>query len=119
MTDDKIALRELLQKGSHVTFLREVIGIAAQRLMEVETGMLCGTAHASAAPIGRFRATATAIAASSDRVRCDCARRTSVGQDHQAERSCPSDLFSNHARAFGGSPHRDHRLAAPRTVRTG
>ncbi len=29
MTDDKIALRELLEKGSDTTFLREMIGFAA------------------------------------------------------------------------------------------
>ena len=34
MTDDKIALRELLEKGSDAGFLREMIGFAAQRLME-------------------------------------------------------------------------------------
>ncbi len=37
MTNDKIALRELLEKGSDTTFLREMIGFAAQRLMELET----------------------------------------------------------------------------------
>ena len=45
MTDDKIALRELLEKGSDTTFLREMIGFAAQRLMELETETLCGAAH--------------------------------------------------------------------------
>jgi putative transposase len=34
MTDDKIALRTLLEKGCDATFLREMIGFAAQRLME-------------------------------------------------------------------------------------
>ena len=33
MTDDKIALRALLEKGSDATFLREMIGFAAERLM--------------------------------------------------------------------------------------
>ena len=42
MTDDKIALRELLEKGSDATFLREMIGFAAQRLMEPDTETLCG-----------------------------------------------------------------------------
>ena len=37
MTDDMIALRELLEKGSDATLLREMIGFAAQRLMELET----------------------------------------------------------------------------------
>ena len=45
MTDDKIALRELLEKGSDATFLREMIGFAAQRLMELETEGLCGAGH--------------------------------------------------------------------------
>jgi transposase-like protein len=45
MTDDKIALRELLEKGSDATFLREMIGFAAQRLMELETDALCGAGH--------------------------------------------------------------------------
>jgi len=45
MTDDKIALQTLLEKGSDATFLREMIGFAAQRLMELETDTLCGAAH--------------------------------------------------------------------------
>ena len=45
MTDDTVALRELLQKGSYASLLREMIGFAAQRLMELETEPLCGAAH--------------------------------------------------------------------------
>src|SRR5476651_2625526 len=45
MTDDKIALRALLEKGSDATFLREMIGFAAQRLMELESEALCGAGH--------------------------------------------------------------------------
>ena len=44
MTDDKIALRELLEKGSDASFLREMIGFAAERLMALETESLCGAA---------------------------------------------------------------------------
>ena len=44
MTADKIALRALLEKGSDTTFLREMIGFAAERLMALETDMLCGAA---------------------------------------------------------------------------
>src|SRR3546814_8997769 len=40
MTEDKIALRALLEKGSDATFLREMIGFAAQRLMELESESL-------------------------------------------------------------------------------
>ena len=42
MTDDEIALRALLEKGSDTTFLREMIGFAAERLMALETNGLCG-----------------------------------------------------------------------------
>ncbi|MBV8912241.1 MAG: IS256 family transposase [Acetobacteraceae bacterium] len=44
MTDDKIALRALLEKASDATFLREMIGFAAERLMALETEALCGAA---------------------------------------------------------------------------
>ena len=45
MTDDKIALQDLLEKSSDASLLREMIGFAAQRLMALETGALCGAAH--------------------------------------------------------------------------
>ena len=45
MTDDRIALRELLEKGSDTTLLREMIGFATQRLMELEAETLCGAGH--------------------------------------------------------------------------
>src|SRR5437763_15930397 len=45
MTDDKIALRTLLEKGSDATFLREMIGFAAQRWMELGSEALCGAGH--------------------------------------------------------------------------
>jgi hypothetical protein len=44
MTDDKIALRELLEKGSDARFLREMIGFAAERLMALETEEVCNAA---------------------------------------------------------------------------
>ena len=42
MTDDKITLRELLEKGSKPTFLREMIGFAAERLMALQAKTLSG-----------------------------------------------------------------------------
>jgi hypothetical protein len=45
MTDDRIALRELLEKGSDATFLREMIGFAAHRLMELDAEGACGAGH--------------------------------------------------------------------------
>ena len=50
MTDDKIALRALLEKGSDATFLREMIGFAADRLMQLETDTLCGAAPGERSP---------------------------------------------------------------------
>lgn len=50
MTDDKIALREMLEKGSDATFLREMIGFVAQRLMELEVGGVAGAAHGERSP---------------------------------------------------------------------
>jgi putative transposase len=50
MTDDKIALRALLEKGSDTIFLREMIGFAAERLMALETESLCNAAPGERAP---------------------------------------------------------------------
>jgi transposase-like protein len=45
MTDEKIALRALLEKSSDASMLREMIGFAAERLMALETDALCGAGH--------------------------------------------------------------------------
>ena len=45
MTDQENALREMLAKGSDAGLLREMIGFAAQRLMELEVGGVTGAAH--------------------------------------------------------------------------
>ena len=45
MTDDKIALQDLLEKSSDASLLREMIGFAAQRLMALETDALCRAGH--------------------------------------------------------------------------
>ena len=50
MTNDKIALRELLEKGSDVNFLREMIGFAAERLMALETDTVCGATLGERSP---------------------------------------------------------------------
>ena len=39
MTDQETALRELLAKGTDASVLREMIGFAAERLMELEVGV--------------------------------------------------------------------------------
>ncbi len=45
IADVTMALRALLQMGSDASLLREVIGFAARRLMEMETEPLGGAAH--------------------------------------------------------------------------
>ena len=45
MTDDRVALQTLLEKTPDANYLREMIGFAAQRLMELEVGGLTGAAH--------------------------------------------------------------------------
>jgi putative transposase len=50
MTDETMALRDLLEKSADATFLREMIGFAAQRLMELEVGEVTGAAHGERSP---------------------------------------------------------------------
>jgi putative transposase len=50
MTTDRMALRELLEKGSDLDVLREMIGSVAQRLMALEVEGLCGAGHGERTP---------------------------------------------------------------------
>lgn len=50
MTDDKIALSTLLEKPSDASFLREMIGFAAEGLMQLKTETLCNAAPGERAP---------------------------------------------------------------------
>lgn len=50
MTIDKIALRELLEKGSDADLLREMIGFVAERLMALDVEGLCGAGHGERTP---------------------------------------------------------------------
>ena len=45
MTDDRMALAQLLEKGSDSDLLREMIGYVAQRLMQLDMDGLVGAAH--------------------------------------------------------------------------
>ena len=50
MTDDMMTLRALMEKSPDASFLREMIGYGAQRLMELEVGALTGAAHGEKSP---------------------------------------------------------------------
>ncbi|KQO42497.1 hypothetical protein ASF08_12910 [Methylobacterium sp. Leaf85] len=45
MTVEMMALRGLMEKSADADLLREMIGFAAERLMELQVGGLTGTAH--------------------------------------------------------------------------
>ena len=47
MTATNMELRELLEKTADTDFLREMIGFAAQRLIELEVETLTGATHGS------------------------------------------------------------------------
>jgi transposase-like protein len=50
MTDDMMNLRSLLEKSADADLLREMIGFAAQRLMEIDVEGLTGAAHGARDP---------------------------------------------------------------------
>jgi hypothetical protein len=50
MTDDRIALCQLVEKSSDADLLREMIGFAAERLMELEVEGLTGAGYGERSP---------------------------------------------------------------------
>ncbi len=44
VTNDKITLSTLLEKSSYASFLRDIIGFAAERRMQLETEAICNAA---------------------------------------------------------------------------
>ena len=50
MTDEMMALRGLMEKSADADLLREMIGFAAERLMELEVGALAGAGYGEKSP---------------------------------------------------------------------
>src|SRR6266478_85842 len=50
VTDEMMSLRTLLEKSSDADLLREMVGFAAQRLMELEIESLTGAGHGERSP---------------------------------------------------------------------
>jgi transposase-like protein len=50
MTDDRMALIELIEKGADSDLVREMLAFAAERLMEAEVDVHTGTAHGERDP---------------------------------------------------------------------
>ena len=50
MTNEMMSLRTLLEKSADADLLREMVGFAAQRLMELEVENLTGAVHGERSP---------------------------------------------------------------------
>ena len=50
MTDERMALQALLEKTADAYYLRQMIGLAAQRLMELDIESRTGAVHGEVRP---------------------------------------------------------------------
>ncbi len=58
MTDERMALIELVEKEADADLVREMLGFAAERLMEMEAEAAAGAPKGAARRPARFTATA-------------------------------------------------------------
>ena len=82
MTDEMMSLQALLEKSSDTDLLREMIGFAAHRLMELEVESLTGAARGErSAELDDARS--ERVGAEDDRERVDA--DAGPGENHHAE----------------------------------
>ena len=86
MTDEMMSLRTLLEKSSDADLLREMVGFAAQRLMELEVESLTGAAHGERSP---------------DRINHRNGYRTGSGRPAPGRSSCASQSCARAATSRG------------------
>jgi hypothetical protein len=96
MTDDRMALVDLLQKSGDGDFLRSVAEAVLQILMEADVEGLIGAVGMNAAPSGSITATGIASAASTH----------AWARSSYASRSCARDRTSRHSSSRARPPRR-------------
>ncbi len=94
MTDEMMSLQALLEKSSDTDLLREMIGFAAHRLMELEVETLTGAAHGERSADRITHRNATAIG------------RPAPGRLSCASRSCARAVISRASWNRAGWPRR-------------